>query len=584
MRLSILALATLVALTGCSTTTSIQRDHKTRVAAVGAESRQLLDNQSVRSPEHRAGALMSDVPFVDPTPVSRLETKPAALRRSVSMNEPAGLPIQRLMHQLSQLPALSGMRFTYDTDVLEDVAGGQQGGGAAGAGAQAPAPNPQQALIVDSTLNALAAITPGNTPGNTVSNASSVQIGGAPAADLGTRVAIVYTGPADGLLDQVASGLGASWRYIPTENRIHFARFITETFSVAAVPGSMTSEAKVGGQQQSAGGANSIQATAESNNKTLSEIDIWKNVEAGVKQLLSSRGTVTVNQTTTSVTVRDRADRVEAVRDFIRDTNEALTKRVDVEVRVYRVANQRGDQRSISLDMLVNQFSVNPEYRFRLVTPRPDNAGLASGVFTVPSRTGSNINRYGGSAVALDSVSSAIEASEVTRQSISTTNNMPAPVKIVRRTSYLASTTPLVGVGGSVGGNAVSAGASLTPGQVETGLNMQVLPSVQSDGQQVYLQIMLTLSTLDRLRIIESGGQSIEVPEVSSREFLQRVWLNSGETLVLAGFEQYDTGNEQVGLIDAVLWPLSGSRTRRANRESIVVTITPVVSKARTGV
>lgn len=581
MRLSILAAATIFALTGCATSSSIYRDHQTRVAAVGAESRQLLDGQPSRNAQPRVGALMSDVPFVDPTPVSRLDTKPASLRRSVSMNEPAGLPIQRLMHQLGQLPALKGMRFTYDTDILEDVGANQEQGGG-----QRPAAsvNPQQALIVDSTLSALAAITPGNTPGNTISNASSVQIGGAQAADLGTRVAIVYTGPADGLLDQVAAGLGASWRYIPTENRIHFARFITETFSVAAVPGSMTSEAKVGGQQQSAGGANNIQSTAESNNKTLSEIDIWQNIEEGVKQLLSSRGTVTVNQTTTSVTVRDRADRVEAIREFIRDTNEALTKRVDVEVRVYRVANQRGDQRAISLDMLINQFSVNPEYRFRLITPRPDNAGLASGVFTVPSRTGSNINRYGGSAVALDSISSALEATEVTRQSISTTNNMPAPVKIVRRTSYLASTTPLVGVGGAVGGSAVSAGASLTPGQVETGLNMQVLPSVQSDGQQVYLQIMLTLSTLDRLRVIESGGQSIESPEVSSREFLQRVWLNSGETLVLAGFEQYDTGNEKGGFLDAVLWPLSGSRTRSANRESIVVTITPVVSRARTGV
>lgn len=583
IRPTLLATATLLFLAGCTTSTGVRQEHAARLHDARQTTANLLAAQPVRSPERRAGALMSDLPFVDPTPVSRMAALPDALSRQVSMNEPAGLPIQRLMHQMQSLPAFAGMRLTFDTDIIEGL--GQGGpGAAASAPPPAPAANPQQALIVDSTLAALAGLSGGNLPGTTVTNAASVQIGGALGPDLGTRVAIVYSGPAKGLLDQVAAGLGASWRFLPAENRIHFARYVTETFSIATVPGTANSEAQVGGRGQQAQGAGTIQSTAEATNRVVSEIDIWENVEAGVRQLLSSRGTVTVNQTTASITVRDRADRVAAVRDFVRDTNATLTKRVDIEVRVYRVSTRRGDQRGVSLDALINQFSVNPEYRFRLITPRQDTAGLASGVFSIPARTGSNINRYGGSAIALDSISEALEASEVTRQSVSTVNNMAAPVKIVRRTSYLASTTPLVGVGGTLTGGAVSAGASLTPGQVETGLNMQVLPSVQSDGQQVFLQIMLTLSTLDRLRIIESGGQSIESPEVSSREFLQRVWLNSGETLVLAGFEQFDTGSERSGFLDASLWPLGGSRERRANRESIVVTVTPVVSVARTGI
>jgi type IVB pilus formation R64 PilN family outer membrane protein len=581
MRLSVLSIALVAALSGCSTTGGINAEHRASVERTGADTQRILESQPVRNPRQVSGAYVSDVPYVDPTPVSRMEGRPAALARQVAMNEPAGLPIQTLMHKLTQLPALANMRLTYDTDILEDQAGAQ--GGSPGATMPPATPNPQQALIVDSTLSALAGLG-GGAPGTTVTNASSVQIGGAPATDLGTRVAIVYTGSAEGLLDQVAAGLGASWKYMPAENRIHFARYVTETFSVATVPGTASSEAKVGGQQQGAGGATNIQSTAESTNKVISELDIWKGIEDGVKQLLSSKGSVTINQTTTSVTVRDRADRVEAVRKYLEHTNDILTRRVDVEVRVYRVSNRKGDDRAFSLDMLVNQFSTNPAYRFQLFTPRPDASALASGVFQVPSRTDGNINRYGGSSVALDSLSSALEASEVTRQSVTTTNNMPAPVNIVRRTAYLASTTPLVGVGGSIGGNAVSAGASLTPGQVETGLNMQIIPSVQSDGQQVYMQIMLKLSTLDALRTISSGGQSIEVPEVSSREFLQRVWMNTGETLVLAGFEQYDTGSEKSGFFDASLWPLAGSRSRNTNKDSIVVTVTPVVSRVRTGI
>lgn len=575
-----LAIAAALLISGCSTSTEIRRDHTQRLAALEARSQALLTEQPARNPERRVGALLSDVPFVDPTPVSKLQSLPASLSRQVAVNEPSGVGVRQLFRQMGQMAPFASLRITYDTDIFEPLQAAAPGQG--GAAAPPATNNPQQAMVVDSTLAALAGMEGGAT-GASVALAGLSAMGGQQQPS--GIVAIVYSGTAKGLLDQVASSLGASWRFLPAESRIHFARYVTETFSVATVPGSMTSEARVGGQQAAASGPGAIQAGVEAQNRVTSEFDIWQGVEQGVRQLLSSSGTVTVNQTTASIMVRDRADRVAAVRDFIRDTNASLTKRVDVEVRVYRISARRGDERSVSLDMLINQFSVNPEYRFRLITPRPDTAGLASGVFTVPPRTGSNINRYGGSAVALDSISSLLEASEVTRQSISTTNNMPAPVRIVQRTTYLASTTPLVGIGGGgLTGGAVSAGASLTPGQVETGLNMQVLPSVQSDGQQVYLQVMLTLSTLDRLNLIESGGQQIQAPEVSSRDFLQRVWMNSGETLVLAGFERYDTGSERSGFIDASLWPLSGSRNRSTNRESIVVTITPVVSVPRTGI
>src|SRR5690606_3594988 len=137
-----------------------------------------------------------------------------------------------------------------------------------------------------------------------------------------------------------------------------------------------------------------------------------------------------------------------------------------------------------------------------------------------------------------------------------TSNNPPAPVMVVRRTSSLAETTPTFG--GSAG-NAISTGAALTPGTVETGLNLYVLPHVQDDGKRMLLKLMVSLSTLEAMETYSSGENSIQLPQVASREFQQQAWLNSGETLVLAGFEQIDAGLDTASPFDKAVWALGGN-------------------------
>src|SRR5690606_20954939 len=88
----------------------------------------------------------------------------------------------------------------------------------------------------------------------------------------------------------------------------------------------------------------------------------------------------------------------------------------------------------------------------------------------------------------------------------------------------------------------------LTPGVVTTGFSMSVTPHIL-DNHRVALQYTVTLSNLDNLATIESGGSSIQTPEVSTRSFLQRVAMPVGSTLVLAGFEQTrNRDNKAVGL------------------------------------
>uniref|UniRef100_UPI0023F20B23 hypothetical protein n=1 Tax=Metallibacterium scheffleri TaxID=993689 RepID=UPI0023F20B23 len=163
----------------------------------------------------------------------------------------------------------------------------------------------------------------------------------------------------------------------------------------------------------------------------------------------------------------------------------------------------------------------------------------------------------------------------VSDASVDTVNNMPAPFKTYLLTSYLASTTPSLYTGaGSAGVTGASAG--LTPGSVETGITLQVLPSVQPDGQRVLTQISLSISTLNGIQTVSSAGQSIQVPQVSGREWMQRVMLRSGQSFVMAGLESSQNGNTINTPFGKGTWIFGGNRALTHSQEAVILVITPV--------
>jgi type II secretory pathway component GspD/PulD (secretin) len=89
------------------------------------------------------------------------------------------------------------------------------------------------------------------------------------------------------------------------------------------------------------------------------------------------------------------------------------------------------------------------------------------------------------------------------------------------------------------------------------------------------LQFSTDISSLRRIREVQSGSSKIESPEVDTRNFLQRVALKSSETLVISGFEQTDDNLDRQGVGDPGNAVLGGGVKATANKESIVILITP---------
>ena len=121
----------------------------------------------------------------------------------------------------------------------------------------------------------------------------------------------------------------------------------------------------------------------------------------------------------------------------------------------------------------------------------------------------------------------------------------PLPIQVTSTQGYLASSSTIVGTAATAGS------ISLTPGQVTTGFALILTPRILPNGDIIF-QYALDLSSLNSIQTISSGGQEIQVPNVSSRRFVQRAQIHTGDTLILSGYEQ--TNNNDQGATGLFSW------------------------------
>lgn len=551
---TLLSALCLTLLAGCSTMMDIRNDARDAQSQARNEARELLQARAAKQPGPAIGPVITTMPYVDTRPTPRPPQYPVAFSRQVTVNEPMGVPIRVLAQRVQ---AMTGVRMLYQSELV--VGGGfTPDARPSGVGADATLGDMSS---LDGVLAAMA-------------NGEHVPVR--------TGVSISYTGDVVGLFNAIAAATGSNWEYNEAGEAVQFYRYKTETFRVPAVQGVSTSTASMGGKTQSSGGEGGgpISMAAASASHTTSA-SIWEEIESTIKQLLSEQGVYAISPATGSVTVRDHPDRIETVRGYLQETADALTKQVDVEVTIYRVVINDADTRAVNWKGLFRNMLGQYSIGLNSLAGRPDviSGGLSSVILDIPLTDASGAQqRWGGSQLILDALSSLGRTSVVTNTSVLTSNNQPAPVKIVRRTSYLASVAQ--NLSGS-GDNLTNTGPTLTPGMVETGLNLYVLPHVMEDGKRMLLKLMVSLSTLESLDSFGTETAKIQLPQIASREFEQQAWLNSGETLVLAGFEQVDSGLDTRTPLDKALWFLGGSSSASKGREMVVIAIHPTVTAVR---
>ncbi len=381
-----------------------------------------------------------------------------------------------------------------------------------------------------------------------------------------------YTGTLVGLLDLVTTRFALNWEH--KDGKINIYRLVTRTIPVFANPGSTTFESAI----EKAGGT-SGNFSSSSNVSMEANFSVWESLEETISTMLSQAGKYSISQSTGAVTVTDAKNIVDQVEDYIRKENTMMSKQIALRVEIVSVTSNNNQEAGIDwnlvyskLNDLVPQWTVGISSPSSLATAISGTTGVQ--ILAPITNDRSTTQRMTGSSAMIKALDQVGKTRMVTTSSVVTLNRQPVPLAITNQTSYLAKTTPATG--GSLSGAGMP---GLEAGEVTTGFMLNLLPSVTIDNQ-MFLQFSVDISTLDRLNSVGTGAgetaQQIQTPETSSTQFLQRVALKPGSTLVLSGFErelgQYDKRDLTKGMPD-----LLGSFAGKRNKESLVIMITPVI-------
>jgi type IVB pilus formation R64 PilN family outer membrane protein len=400
------------------------------------------------------------------------------------------------------------------------------------------------------------------------------------------RIQLNYDGPISGFLDVVAARLGITADY--ADHTIRLYRYQTKTFRIVALPGDSSMQNNVGntsGSQGTSGGTGSVGTAAATTGTTSSTssqsagvnytgLSVWKGIEDSVKGMLSQAGKVTVTAATGTITVTDIPSIVARVESFIEQQNASLSRQVIVNVRVLAVDLTDSGAYGINWDLVYNSLSGNFGWGFSNLWTAPSNSSNLTmkilGTAGSATTGSADIKAWSGSKALISALSTQGHVHQVTSATITTLNNQAAPLQVGRQTSYIAnsSTTTAASVGATT---------AITPGVLTTGFSMNIVPHLLDKGK-LMLQYAIDISSLVRLNSVTSGTAMIQTPEVDTRNFLQRVMLNSGDTLVMTGFEQgsIDASSQGTGGADNT-W-LGGGVNKTRQRSVLVILIQPVIA------
>ncbi len=371
-----------------------------------------------------------------------------------------------------------------------------------------------------------------------------------------------------GLLDTAAARFGVSWKY--AEGAILFYHTDSRTFQISTLPGDSTFTAQVasgatstGGVNSSSGGggggaSNGVSSNNIQNTGVASRLSVYGSIESAVKAMLSAHGKVVISPATGSITVVDTPDTLERVASYIDNENKTLARQVMINVTVLSV--NLSEDENYGIDWKLVYSTLQAKYGLSSALPHNTEANqLFAGIV--------GNSRFAGSNAIIEALSKQGKVRRQTTASVVTLNNQPVPVQVAKQTSYLQSsqTTVVAQVGTTT---------TLVPGTITSGFNMSILPHVLTNGT-VLLQFSTDISSLRRIREVQSGNSKIESPEVDTRNFLQRVSLKSNETLIISGFEQTDDNVDRSGVGDARNPLLGGGIKSGTSKESIVILITP---------
>ena len=376
-----------------------------------------------------------------------------------------------------------------------------------------------------------------------------------------TKMIVNYKGPLSGLLDEVSNRFGIWWKY--EKNEIYFYKFITKTFILYTLPTTPDIQASI----SNSGGEGEDSVTAQ-NGYTASSV--WDEVSATLDNMKTRDGSISMNPGSGTINVTDTPTVIKRIGKYITEMNSRMSKQVAISVKVLQVDINNDDGFNFDLGATIaasNHLKATAWHQGGAI----ENSTSSLGMGIIKGKV--NID------ATLEGLSKEGNARVITSGTVTTMNNKAAPIKVMRKQSYVKEQTVE-----NSGNDNESTEISVETEEINTGFMMAVLPRVLDHGRlMVYFN--LTLSNLVDLEKILLGSSTeedakdgfVQNPIIEGRGFTQELAMRSGETLVLAGYEQVKDATEKIGTGTPDNMLLGGSSSASRARTVLVIMLTPVV-------
>lgn len=384
-------------------------------------------------------------------------------------------------------------------------------------------------------------------------------------------VAINHDGELGGLLDKIS--FATKYSYEIDGDLLTWSKFKTEKIDVDFIAG--TTEylfgQKEGGQVNAAGGSGTstgvvtdtgFNSTDDYINFSTKDLSVWSDLEATIKMLKSKDGEFVVNQATSSVVIKDFPDHVAAIKNYIENENEKLTKMVAVDIEVIEFKSNEGDQRGVNWKVVKQDLASSGVLGFKTAFTSLIQDDLAPAILGYSKTSG----KYAGSEVLINVLDKYGAVSSSKKKRVVSLNNQVSKIINGNEIGYLQQS------GGTATAN-VGSQDNLIGGVLKIGDSIYMLPNAVDDN--IVIQLSSKMSALDKLREVSSGERTIETPETSLDELFLKFAVKEGQTLLISGnSSKRKEYNENT---TAGLWFLGGELGGSESTTETLVLLTPRV-------
>lgn len=390
---------------------------------------------------------------------------------------------------------------------------------------------------------------------------------------------VAYTGKLSGLLSQVATDLDLLWYF--DKSSVVFYETETRTFTLYALGTEVSYQTAM----------NTDDGNQVSLESTLKE---WDEVESAISSIVGKGGNsdFTVSRSLGTITVTAPPSVLARVGEYIERQNKRLSQLVTIDVKVLQVSISNDSAFGLNLAAAINSTSglnivANPKNNLATTEASAMNIAVLSntisgmtgathtvngsevaGAYTKDDIMNGSLSGVAGTDALIQALAKQGKVSLVTNVGVTTRNNRVAPVNNTRTTGYIKRFE-------SRNFTTVES-STVDQDDLETGFSMQLLPNVLENGK-ILLLFRMSVRELLKMSTQTIGEVTLQLPEVEERSFMQEIIMESGQMLVVSGFEKQNNSDTRYGLGDPDFMSLSGSRESSSQRDVLVVILTPQV-------